>query len=92
MCKRKPRKKKRGVWCKDWLIKRKTYSRINLLSELKMYPRDWHNYSRMNAENYLKLLSLVTPLIKKQNTIMREAITPHKINRNTAISRDWKEL
>jgi hypothetical protein len=76
MCKRKPRKMKRDVWCKDRLMKRKTYSHINLLSELKTYPRDWHNYLRMNAETYLNLLSLVTPLIKKQVTIMRDAATP----------------
>lgn len=30
----------------------------------------------MDEEIYLNLLSLVTPLIKKQNTIMRESITP----------------
>lgn len=74
--KRHTRKKKRGVWCNEWLMKEKKYSHINLLSELKIYPRDWHNYVRMNEETYLKLLSLVTPLIKRQDTIMREAITP----------------
>jgi hypothetical protein len=78
MCKRKARKKKRDVWRKDWLIKRKTYSHISLLSELKIYPRDWHNYLRMNEETYLNLLSLLTPLIKKQGMIMREAATPHE--------------
>jgi hypothetical protein len=57
-------------------MKRKTYSHINLLSELKIYPRDWHNYLRINEEIYLNLLSLVTPLIKKQVGIMREAATP----------------
>jgi hypothetical protein len=77
LCARKePRKKKRDVWCKDWLIKMKTYSDINLLSELKIYPRDWHNYLRMNEKIYFNLLSLVTPLIKKHDMIMREAATP----------------
>jgi hypothetical protein len=92
MCKRKPRKKKRDVWCKDWLMNRKTYSQINLMSELKIYPRDWHNYLRMNEETYLNLLSLVTSLIKIQDTIMREAATPQEITGNIAISRDRKEL
>jgi len=76
--KKKKFKKKRAMWCKDWLMKRKTFSHINLLNELKIYPRDWHNYLRMDEETYLNLLSLVTPLIKKQNTIMRESITPHE--------------
>jgi hypothetical protein len=57
-------------------MKRKTYCHISLLSELKICPCDWHNYLRMNEETYLNLLSLVTPLIKKQGTIMREAVTP----------------
>jgi hypothetical protein len=30
----------------------------------------------MNEETYLNLLSLITPLIKKQGMIMREAVTP----------------
>jgi hypothetical protein len=57
-------------------MKRKTYSHISLLSELQIYPRDWHNYLRMNEETYLNLLSLLTPLITKQGMIMREAATP----------------
>lgn len=32
----------------------------------------------MNEDTYLNLLSLVTPLIQKQNTVMRDAISPHK--------------
>jgi hypothetical protein len=32
----------------------------------------------MNEEIYLNLLSLLTPLIKKQGMIMREAATPHE--------------
>lgn len=74
----KKKKKSRSVWCKDWLLKRKSYSHINLLNELKFAPKDWHNYLRMNEETYLTLLALVTPLIQKQNTVMREAISPHE--------------
>ena len=59
-------------------MKIKTYSHINLLNELKIYPRDWHNYLRMNEETYLNLLSLVTPWIKKKDTNMRDAISPHE--------------
>jgi hypothetical protein len=32
----------------------------------------------MNEETYLNLLSLLTPLIKRQGMIMREATTPHE--------------
>ena len=33
---------------------------------------DWKNYLRMNKENYLD------SLIKKQDNVMRSAITPHE--------------
>ncbi|CAH1963126.1 unnamed protein product [Acanthoscelides obtectus] len=71
-------KRHRAIWCKDWLMKREHYSHINLVNELKFAPKDWHNYLRMNEETYLKLLSMVTPLIKKQDTVMRKAISPHE--------------
>ncbi|XP_067130354.1 putative nuclease HARBI1 [Centruroides vittatus] len=77
----KTRKKKhvrRSLWCKEWLKKRGSYSHVNLISELKLVPKDWHNYLRMDEETYLNLLSLVTPIIKKQDTVMRAAISPHE--------------
>ena len=74
----KATRKNRRKWCKDWMKKREIYSQVNLLSELKIYPRNLHNYLRMNEATYLHLLSLVTPLIVKTNTNMREAISPHE--------------
>jgi hypothetical protein len=65
------RKNKRKMWCKEWLQKRNTYSHVNLLTELKLAPNDWHNYLRMDEETYLQLLSLVAPLLEKKNTVMR---------------------
>lgn len=76
--KAKKRTKKRTVWCKKWLMKREEYSHINLLNELKFAPKDWHNYLRMNEETYLRLLSLVSPVIQKKDTIMRKSISPHE--------------
>lgn len=69
--------KKRNLWCKEWLLKRNKYSHTNLLNELRITPKDFNNYLRMNENTYLHLLSLVTPLILKQNTVMRDAISPH---------------
>jgi hypothetical protein len=66
------------MWCKEWLQKRNTYSHVNLLTELKLAPKDWHNYLRMDEETYLQLLSLVAPLIEKKNTVMRNAIPPNE--------------
>lgn len=78
LCLKKKNRKPRSVWCKKWLLRRNKYSHVNLLNELKFAPKDWHNYLRMDEETYLNLLALVTPFIKKKDTIMREAITPHE--------------
>jgi hypothetical protein len=78
LCARENRQR-RNVTCgvKTGYEKEKPIPHISLLSELKIYPRNWHNYLRINEETYLNLLSLLTPSIKKQGMIMREAATPH---------------
>ena len=48
------------------------------MRELHDIPEDWKTYLRMNKENYLDLLERITPLIKKQDNVMRSAITPHE--------------
>lgn len=56
--------------------------KINIFSykfiELKLHPGDWFNYLRMDEHTYFELLNLVTPLIMKKNTKLREAISPHE--------------
>ena len=69
--------KNRSIWCKEWLMKRRVHSHVNLLSELKMFPKDWHNFFRMDHDTYLHLLNMVAPIIEKQDTIMRNAISAH---------------
>lgn len=71
-------KKKRSKWAKEWLLKRKQFSHVNLLCELRLEPGDWFNYLRMDEETYLELLTLVTPLIQRQDTFMRQSISPHE--------------
>ena len=51
---------------------------FNLIRELQDIPEDWKNYLCMNKETYLDLLERITPLIKKQDTVMRSAITSHE--------------
>lgn len=74
---KKPRKS-RKLWCKDWLLKRNRYTHVNLLKELSVEEGDYRNYLRMNETVYEKLLALVSPLIKKNDTVMRTAISPHE--------------
>ncbi|GBM45706.1 hypothetical protein AVEN_14149-1 [Araneus ventricosus] len=71
---RKPKKK----WCKQWLLNRSRYSHTNLFKDLSLEPADWRNYLRMDQKTYLQLLDVVTPLIKKKDTFMRESITPNE--------------
>ncbi|KAL4152807.1 hypothetical protein QTP88_000640 [Uroleucon formosanum] len=44
----------------------------------KIEPDDWRTYLRMDEDTYIELLNLVTPLVKKQNTVIRTAITPQE--------------
>ncbi|XP_026810641.1 uncharacterized protein LOC113552131 [Rhopalosiphum maidis] len=72
------KQKKREKRTKDWLLKRKTYSHVNLLNELRFQPLDFKNYLRMDEDTYRNLLSMVAPLIQKQDTVMRKSISPHE--------------
>lgn len=72
------KKKRRSRWCKQWLLRRETFSHTNLLSELCFESGDWFNYLRMDQETYHKLLSVVEPLVTKQDTCMRKSVTAHE--------------
>lgn len=75
---RSKKSKKRKQWCKKWLQRRSQSSDISLLKELSEEPLDFLNYLRMTETVYQKLLSLVFPLIKKKDSVMRTAISPHE--------------
>ncbi|CAI6376995.1 unnamed protein product [Macrosiphum euphorbiae] len=68
---RRPRRK----WSRKWLLKKREFSHINLLRELRNEPNDWRNYLRMDEETYVELLKLVSPFIVKKDTVMRKAIS-----------------
>nr|CAI5867243.1 unnamed protein product [Callosobruchus analis] len=76
MKKLKKPKRYRTVWCKNWLRK----------------ENNWHNYLRMDEETYLKLLSMVTPFIKKQILLCVKPYHTRKTDSNFKISRYWEEL
>ena len=75
---RKIRRKKRKQRCKEWLQRRNKFTHIDLLNELRNEPSDYKNFLQINESVYNELLSLVVPLIKKKDTQMRAAISPHK--------------
>jgi hypothetical protein len=50
---------------------------LNLLNFIRNYrPEDYKNYFRMPDENFKYLLAKVKPFIVKQDTVIRNAITP----------------
>lgn len=65
--------KKRKIWSKKWLLDRKKFSDILLLKQLD--SDDFRNYLRMDHKCFNILLNLVSPIITKQNTNMRNAVT-----------------
>jgi hypothetical protein len=58
--------RKSREWTKKWLSKRQIFSHVNLLKELLFHPMDWHNFLRISESIYLTLLSMVSPLIKRE--------------------------
>lgn len=71
------RKKDRSCWVKDWIMKRNQFGVFShLLKELKSQDSDYYkNFLRMDSACFEILLKKVTPLIEKQDTVMRLAIS-----------------
>jgi hypothetical protein len=60
------------MWAKNWLLGRDRVTPLNLLNFIRSdSPEDYKNYFRMSD-----VLAKVKPLIVKQDTAMRNAITP----------------
>ena len=69
-------KRRKRKWAKEWLLERTIHSDIYLVNKLKLTePEDYTCYLRMKDEQFQELLSLVDPFIKKQDTLMRTAIS-----------------
>ncbi|KAJ8876982.1 hypothetical protein PR048_021434 [Dryococelus australis] len=54
----KRRKCKRKIWTKQWFQRKNRFTHVNLLTELRCYPKDWTKYLRMDEPTYLELLSM----------------------------------
>ncbi|KAL4098160.1 hypothetical protein QTP88_022810 [Uroleucon formosanum] len=60
----------------DWKLNRHKFSDITLLRELEeKNPDDYKNYLRMDSKDFQFLLELIGPKIRKQDTVMRAAIS-----------------
>lgn len=76
---KKAKKTKRACWVRPWIARRDLPGRSTLSlvhSELATEdPLAFKNYLRMNQPTFSKLLELVDPIIKKQDTFMRRSIS-----------------
>jgi hypothetical protein len=60
------------MWAKNWLLGRDRFTHLNLFNFIRNdSPEDYKHYFRMSD-----VLAKVNPLIVKQDTAMRNAITP----------------
>lgn len=69
-------RKQRRWWVRPWIQRREELGALSrLLQELKEEdPETYRNVLRMTAPQFQELLELVEPLIKKQDTVFRQAI------------------
>ncbi|XP_064109861.1 uncharacterized protein LOC135217767 [Macrobrachium nipponense] len=76
LCLMKKKKKKR-IWCKEWLTKRHVYgSHTTILQELQDgHEKDFRDYLRMSVSTFYTLLGKLESYIMKKDTHMRQRIT-----------------
>jgi hypothetical protein len=66
------------------------------MEELRSSSKDYCNYLRMSEDNVISLLEKIRPLIEKEDTVLRTAITPEErlaiTIRFLAIGRSYEDL
>ncbi|XP_026470287.1 protein ALP1-like [Ctenocephalides felis] len=77
----KQSRSRKRVWSRSWLLRRDQENCVLSMLFNELGPEDpssFANYTRMKEPVWNELLALVEPLIVKQNTVMREAISPKR--------------
>ncbi|KAJ8353296.1 hypothetical protein SKAU_G00208630 [Synaphobranchus kaupii] len=72
------KRQKKQFWVRSWLLKRQEKGCFHtLLDELHHEdPTHYRSWLRLDEDCFKQLLDMVTPLIKREDTVMREAISP----------------
>ena len=75
---RRLRAPNRKTWAREWILRRDVQGAAsNLIRELDGEdPKAFREYHRMDRESFEDILTLIDPLIARQDTHMRDAITP----------------
>ena len=68
----------RRIWTRPWILRRKIYGAHHaLIEELRNEdPKGLKNFLRMDLQTFEELLHMVTPLIQKKDTRLRDSIPP----------------
>ena len=73
------KKRNRRLWVRELIRNRHQHGVYNhLLQELALDSTSYCNFVRMNATTFEELLGKVAPLIVRQDTVMRKAISPER--------------
>ena len=72
------KRRNRRVWVRGWIARRQEMGAFHrIVRELATEdPSSFMEYLRMDEDHFNHLVSLVSPLTKKEDTCMREAISP----------------
>ena len=75
---RKRRQRRRRWWVRPWIARREQFGAYHaLMSEMEgEEPESYVNFVRMDTQHFQQLLAAVTPLILKEETLMRGSIPP----------------
>jgi len=79
-CRKRVKTRKRSVWTREWIAQREKHGAYhNLLQELHATDQaSYRNFLRMDEESFTFLLNRVSPLIARQDTVMRRAVKPEE--------------
>lgn len=71
-------KKKKRLWIRPCIREREIRGEAStLVQEMRLGDLNWYcNYTRMTPNIFERLLHLVGPIIKKQETCLRQSISP----------------
>lgn len=73
----KNRRRRRGTWARPWLGRRKEHGAYHALSKelAEEDPQGFLNFVRMDTKDFDDILQMISPVIKRKNTCMQEAIS-----------------
>lgn len=70
-------KEQRRIWTRPWMLRRSNFGATNtVFNELEVEDHDeLRMLLRMDVQHFDTLLENITPLIQREDTVMKEAIT-----------------